>query len=308
MFGYIRPWKPELRIDDFELYKSVYCSLCERLGKDYGFSARFILSYDAVFLAVIVSLFTEHNCKVRFRKECCGCNPLKKCTYCDIGNDAVKLAAAFSVISFYYKLSDTQSDENFFKASVAGFLKLMFRKKKNTAAENYPQLDRIVSDMLDLQLETEKIPGCSVDRAADPTAKMLSDIMRTITENDALSEEYARFGYFLGRWIYLIDMTDDFNSDKKSGSFNPLIFKFCDNPKLILKNPEVNKYCSRLLKQTLKNIFSSYRVISPDSSVFKTLADNIVFEGLYNMSELVLSENNNHKKYKFLRYDYEKSV
>ena len=36
VFGYLKPDKPELKIREYEEYKSVYCGLCKYLGKDYG--------------------------------------------------------------------------------------------------------------------------------------------------------------------------------------------------------------------------------------------------------------------------------
>lgn len=53
MFGYIRPFQPELRMKEYEAYKSVYCGLCKELGRRYGIFARFTLSYDFTFLAIL---------------------------------------------------------------------------------------------------------------------------------------------------------------------------------------------------------------------------------------------------------------
>lgn len=32
--------------------------------------------------------------------------------------------------------------------------------------------------------------------------------------------------YHLGRWIYLVDAADDLKKDVKSGSYNPLVYRF----------------------------------------------------------------------------------
>ena len=32
MFGYVRIYKPELKIKDYEIYKAAYCSVCRALG------------------------------------------------------------------------------------------------------------------------------------------------------------------------------------------------------------------------------------------------------------------------------------
>ena len=53
MFGYVKPDKPELKIKDYETYKAIYCSLCRTLGKEYGLLARFLLTYDAAFYALL---------------------------------------------------------------------------------------------------------------------------------------------------------------------------------------------------------------------------------------------------------------
>ena len=50
MFGYIRPKIPELKVREYDQYKGIYCSLCKRMGKEYGVASRFALSYDSTFL------------------------------------------------------------------------------------------------------------------------------------------------------------------------------------------------------------------------------------------------------------------
>ena len=35
MFGYLQPFKDELRMKDHQLYKSVYCGLCKSMKKKY---------------------------------------------------------------------------------------------------------------------------------------------------------------------------------------------------------------------------------------------------------------------------------
>ena len=77
MFGYVKAYKPELRIKEFEFYKAVYCSLCRDLGKKYGIVSRFSLSYDFTFLALL-NMSLKNGCNEIERKSCVF-NPLKKC-------------------------------------------------------------------------------------------------------------------------------------------------------------------------------------------------------------------------------------
>lgn len=53
MFGYVRIYKPELKMAEYEHYQGIYCSLCRQLGKRYGPLARLTLSYDFTFLAMV---------------------------------------------------------------------------------------------------------------------------------------------------------------------------------------------------------------------------------------------------------------
>ena len=73
MFGYVRPYKPELLVREYDQYKAVYCELCRVLGKEYGVMARFALSYDCAFYAML-ALSGE---QVEERRGRCVCNPLK---------------------------------------------------------------------------------------------------------------------------------------------------------------------------------------------------------------------------------------
>ena len=59
MFGYVLPYKTELLVREYEQYKSVYCELCRELGKRYGWTARFTLSYDCTFYALLSLAVTE---------------------------------------------------------------------------------------------------------------------------------------------------------------------------------------------------------------------------------------------------------
>ena len=79
MFGYVKAYKPELRIKEFEFYKAVYCSLCRDLGKKYGLVSRFSLSYDFTFLALLQMSLVGGQ--VPTERKRCVCNPLKKCNY-----------------------------------------------------------------------------------------------------------------------------------------------------------------------------------------------------------------------------------
>ena len=73
MFGYVRPYKPELRFKEFDAYKAVYCSLCKEIGRRYGRVLRLTLSYDLTFLALLQ--LSLRDLPICLEKKRCVCNP-----------------------------------------------------------------------------------------------------------------------------------------------------------------------------------------------------------------------------------------
>ena len=79
------------------LYKSAYCGLCKRMGKDYGRLSRLALSYDGTFLAML-SMALRDDCP-GFEAGRCVANPAKRCTYCTGHEESYAYAGAVSVLT-----------------------------------------------------------------------------------------------------------------------------------------------------------------------------------------------------------------
>lgn len=283
-------------VKEFELYKSVYCGLCKQLGKNYGMVAKLVLSYDCTFLAMVYSGIREQSQNFKITKGRCCCNPLKKCNYCSYIDDSLNFSAAFSVISFHYKLIDTIKDEDFFKSLAARVMLLFSSRWRKKAIKNYKNIDDLIRVMLESQFTAEKYKNCSVDRAAHPTANMLSELMKTFAENEIERAVFAQFGYFLGRWIYIIDATDDFDKDKASNSFNPIKNKF-EGIEYSLNDEQVKKYCNGLLNQTMANLISAYNLM--DIGKFKSIIEHIINVGMPEVQRKVIFDRKiNNKQFK----------
>ena len=225
MFGYIKPYRPELKLRELEEYKAVYCGLCKELGRSYGIFARFTLSYDFAFLAMVLTSLDGNACP-SLEKCRCIAHPFKKQCRC-AGNEAIGLSATAAIILTYYQLLDDISDRGFFKRLAASFM-LPFakraRKKALAQGGEASALDEAAKTMTEEQraLEAEK---CEVsDRAAEPTAKFLSAVLDITAKDGAQKRVLERFGYLLGRYIYLCDALDDIDDDVKKGNYNPFIY------------------------------------------------------------------------------------
>ena len=219
MFGFIRVAKPELRIKEYDLYKAVYCSLCKRLGKDYGFFSRFILNYDFTFTALLELALADNFGGVKGGR--CVCNPFKRCNYCK-SDDGFGLSAAALIILSYYKVADDVDDERHFKRLIAKMLKAFMKGAYKKAKGNYPQVEIIAAEYYNNQRCAEANTECDLDTAAEPTSKMLSQLLPLCTENGNDKTALEFLGRLIGRYIYLLDALCDRERDIKNGAFNPL--------------------------------------------------------------------------------------
>src|SRR5690554_5887453 len=111
MFGYVRAYKPELKVKELESYKGVYCGLCKALGREFTPLARFTLNYDFTFLAML-RLSLADKCP-GFTTKRCPFNPFKRCFVCRDTDNILKSVSATAMIFFYYKLRDNLSDCGF---------------------------------------------------------------------------------------------------------------------------------------------------------------------------------------------------
>lgn len=277
MFGYVKVYREELLVREDEAYKSVYCSLCKRLGKEYSFLTRFILSYDCTFYAMFL-LSVSGSCTGFTRGRCC-CNPAKKCSFCTGGEESLNKAAALSVLLAFYKLEDDIEDEKSFKRLFCKCVRPFFSHWRKKAAHKYPGLDQAAFAMLCGQKEAEADPVCCLDKAADPTAQMMAEVLAEDAADDVQKRIFSQLGYQLGRWIYLIDAADDLCEDEKNGSFNPF---------LVLQKEERNREnMQMILSRCLAQMFDAYNLL--DLQDFKGILDNIILKGLPVMQEKVLN-------------------
>lgn len=223
MFGYIKPFRPELRLREDEEYKAVYCGLCKELGRSFGLFARMTLSYDFAFMAMFFMALDEDICP-SYEKCSCIAHPFKKrCRCCE--NRAVSLSAKAAMILTYYKLKDDLTDKGFFKKIAAAFLMPFAssaRKKALAFGNEAKFIDNAAEKMMEEQQKLEK-ENCGIsDMAAEPTAKFLEELI-SLGGNDKNESVLRRFGYLLGRYIYLCDAIDDLESDRKNKNYNPFL-------------------------------------------------------------------------------------
>ena len=212
MFGYIVINKPELKVREYETYHSWYCGLCHALRARCGVAGQMSLSYEMTFLSLLLSSLGEE--KPVTLRERCPVHPLreleKRSTSC------TDYCADMNVLLAYYdRLDDWKDDRNWKSRAAARALHGQVQRIRR----EYPRQAKAVTDYVSELSRCEKEKVHNLDQAAGLTGRMLAEIF--VRKEDFWSPRLRRIGYYLGKYIYLMDAYEDLPADLVSGSYNP---------------------------------------------------------------------------------------
>ncbi len=219
MFGYVKPFTPELKVAQAERYRALYCGLCREMGRATGQSSRLTLSYDFTFFAAVRMILQGEE--PVFRPVRCPVHPVKKRLAVE-STPALRLSAAVSAALVNGKNADDLADER-------GISRLRARLARPFAASMSARAQKLLPEgttqgvftRLDAlgALEKENCPS------ADETAACFGDLLGWLfslgLEGEAAQTARA-LGDGIGRFVYLCDAADDLPEDVKKKRYNPL--------------------------------------------------------------------------------------
>ncbi len=217
MFGYIIVNKQEMKFRDFELYQSYYCGFCRKLKEKYGIRGQLTLSYDMTFLILLLSgLYeaqeTAGSCK-------CVAHPFDR--HSTRSNQFTEYAADMNVILTYYHCMDDWEDEKkLLKRGYAGVLKSAFQKAESLYPEKAKRIERELVQLKKYERDRER----NLDMPAGCFGNIMAEIFAY--RNDEWQEELQKMGFYLGKFIYLMDAYEDIEKDEKNGCYNPFAFSY----------------------------------------------------------------------------------
>ena len=103
-----------------------------------------------------------------------------------------------------------------------------------------------------------------------------------------------RFGYGIGKWVYLTDAFDDIEKDIKNGSYNVFVNKYS------LKDGELTDEIKNEISGTINmssDVFiSAYENI--DNKTLSPIMENIIYEGMHKSLDRIQNGENKEKKTK----------
>ncbi len=272
MFGYIAINKPEIKFKDYDMYQSYYCGLCKRLKECYGRRGQITLSYDMTFLIVLLTGLYEPETSVDTVN--CIAHPFEKHTART--NRFSDYAADMNLILTYYKCKDDWEDERKKKSFV---LSHALKSQIDAIEKKYPQKVAVTAENLQKLSLLEKENETNLDKMAGLFGEIMAELFAY--SHDEWEKALRKIGFFLGKFIYLLDAYDDIEKDIKSGNYNPLKAKF-------LKEDDKQKFaddCRTLLTMMISECSREFEKLP--ILLHAEILRNILYAGVWSKYTIV---------------------
>ena len=212
MFGYVNINRNELSDENKKIYQGYYCGLCQKLKEVSGRKGQMLLNYDMTFLVVLLTgLYELEDKSTDF---VCALHPTKKRTARI--NEATEYAADMNIILSYQNFEDDWRDNRSY--SKKAFAR-MLGKDYNRIMAKYPRQVKAVETYIEELGKAEDAQESNIDKISGLTGTMLGEIFAW--REDIWAEELRYFGFYLGKFVYLMDAYEDIEKDRKKGNYNP---------------------------------------------------------------------------------------
>lgn len=268
MFGYVVVNKPELKIREFEDYRAYYCGLCKTLKARAGIRGQISLSYDMTFLAVLLSLLYEPE-----EKECqsrCIVHPLSKHRMKQ--NLMIDYVADMNLLLTSYKCKDDVTDEK--NVAKACYGVLLNGVVKGIQAKYERQAKQIEKCLMELAtLEKDKI--YDIDKLSACFGHLLEEIF--VVKQDEWEPYLRKIGFYIGKFVYIMDAYDDLEKDKKKACYNPFVEKE--------KEPDFDKWVKQLLVMVATEFAREFEKLPIVENA--DILRNIIYAGVWTRYEEV---------------------
>lgn len=274
MFGYIRINKAEMKFREFDVYQSYYCGICRDLKRKYGAAGQFSLSYDMTFVAMLLTGLYEPET----RTGTCRCmvHPLEK--HETRNNIYTEYVADMNALFACYKCRDDWKDEKKLHQLLYGrILEGRSRRLQETYGEKLRRIECLMQDFEEAEQQQEPQTGAGaqdsgysrLDTLAGLFGKVMAEIV-TVRE-DEWADHLRRFGFFLGKFIYLMDAYEDVETDIRNGTPNPLKRRY--------GSPDFEEVCRTMLTMMMSECCSAFEILPILDNV--EILRNVLYSGVW---------------------------
>jgi len=278
MFGYIVINKAEMKFKDFDTYQSYYCGLCKRLKECYGRRGQMTLSYDMTFLIVLLTGLYEPETTINSVN--CIAHPFEKHTART--NEYSDYAASMNLILTYYKCKDDWNDERKKKSyAVMQVLKSKMEVIKKAYPEKVSRVSANLQRLSILEAENEQ----NIDLMAGLFGEIMAELFAV--KHDEWEASLRKIGFFLGKFVYLMDAYEDVEKDIQSGNYNPFKKAFTEDTNFA----ENIRSLLTLMMAECSREFEKLPIL-----MHTDILRNILYSGVWQKYVLVTEKRNNPKE------------
>ena len=270
MFGYVNADKKEMTDEERSTYQAYYCGLCRELKRQAGAGAQICLNFDITFLAILLSgLYEPDEVTEPFR---CRLHPTKKRFFHE--SEVMQYAASMNIVLSYYKLlDDYQDDHKTSRKKIAN----RFEPVVKRVCEEYPRQTQAIEDFVRDLSDAEYRQEDNLTVLSALSGDMLGELF-CYKEEDVWNESLRSMGYYLGKFIYLLDAYDDMEKDRKNHSFNPML-------RAIDKDPSYDAFCRQVLVSLIAECTKEFErlPILKNASILR----NILYSGIWTKYDMI---------------------
>lgn len=223
MFGYVTINRGELKVRELETYESYYCGLCRVLKDRYGLAGCTMLNYDMTFLGMLLSSLYEEKeepakrvCRPGFKRPLLKKKSKKQFSQTAVVTESLGYAADMNYMLAYHNHMDNWLDEHSFAS--LNMVHLM-QKNYRRLAKKYPRQHKAIASYIQKLHICEAANEKNIEAAANLTGVAMAEIYAA--KDDYWQDTLRQMGYYMGKFIYLMDAYDDVDKDSKDGSYNP---------------------------------------------------------------------------------------
>jgi hypothetical protein len=132
-------------------------------------------------------------------------------------NEISEYAADMNIVLTYYHFMDNWQDDK----NVVGFAGMKALKRDfNKISKQYPRQCQVIKESLNGLKKCETNKEMNIDIVSGLFGEIMAELF--IYQEDMWEENLRKVGFFLGKFIYIIDAYEDIDKDLKKSSYNPL--------------------------------------------------------------------------------------
>ena len=153
----------------------------------------------------------------------------------------------------------------------------MLEKDYQRVAQNYPRQAKAIENYIAKLSEYEENKETNIDLVAGLTGEMLGEIFAW--KQDEWYDELKTLGFYMGKFIYLMDAYEDLKQDEKKDAYNPLRFLDTDDEQ------EFETLCRLMMTSMISECAKSFERLP--ILLHADILRNVLYSGVWSKYEYI---------------------